>query len=147
MALKCPTVAPTRWFWMGTACRWIVGHRSEIWAYFDQRNPSQAPDYNWWILMHVIDEIMKTGDIFFTALQRKNTLIAAQVNRIKACSCKLQLLVLCSEINGPIFSHLNSKLFSISKRYGYGYIVPIRIGLMISAWPDKKPLVLACLGP
>ena len=77
MKSTCPTFTETRWISMGKLLKWLKDKRGRIFQHFDEKTPC-PPRMYWWIVVYVVQELVKRVEKTFAAVQGFNTLVCEQ---------------------------------------------------------------------
>lgn len=130
MGCKCPLVGATRWLSLANVSLWIVKNRADVKEYLDLKNPAQAPDATWWILVHAFDEVMGIVNICFKSLQEKDTLITEQNTGMQNCVSELLQLIAASSFGtSGVYSLLQAASLE-TQLYRKGTRVVERMGML-----------------
>lgn len=102
MGTVCPTVSTTRWLSLGEVCKWLTKHRIRIQEYLVEKEPAQAPDKSWWLLLLMVCALMEPVNICFKSIQGQDTLLSHQNHRINVLCENIQQLTGIKKVNSGV---------------------------------------------
>lgn len=88
----------------------------------DEKNPQQALDDRWWILVHVISDIIHTVNINLKSPQGNDTLLYKQNNRLTMCAQDLRAIIAASRDSGSdigVFFQAAINELPLTVNFGY----------------------------
>lgn len=72
----------TRWISMGPALKWLTEHEERLMIHFEAKKPPCSPPKDFWIIIAVINPIVKRIEQTFTAIQGQRTLVCEQRDQL-----------------------------------------------------------------